>query len=111
MVFGKVIKKKRSAWCLRKRHLSVYQCRQKVIFSDEGQVVIGNNHRIYVGEKQTSPIYPSACALIVNARFQLCCRGCISYDGVGTLCLVDGNVTVQKYMYIDILDEQFCGLF
>ena len=56
-------------------------------------------------EEQTSPIYPSACALIVNARFQLCCRGCISYDGVGTLCLVDGNVTVQKYMNIDILDE------
>jgi hypothetical protein len=29
--------------------------------------------------------------------------GCITYDGVGTLCLVDGNITAQKYT--DILDE------
>lgn len=29
--------------------------------------------------------------------------GCITYDSVGTLCLVDGNITALKY--IDILDE------
>lgn len=29
--------------------------------------------------------------------------GCITYDGVGTLCLVDGNITALKC--IDTLDE------
>ena len=75
MVFGKVIKKKRSAWCLRKRHLSVYQYRQKVIFSDEGQVVIGNNHRIYVWRKANESYLPQCMCPHRKSQVSVMVRG------------------------------------
>jgi hypothetical protein len=54
------------------------------------------------GGKQMRRTYPNVCALL-KRRVAVIVWGCITYDGVGTLCLVDGNITAQKY--IDILDE------
>ena len=48
MVVSEVNRKKRLNWCLEKRRLSVDQYWKTVIFSDESQVVVGDDHRVYV---------------------------------------------------------------
>jgi IS1 family transposase len=47
MVIREVNRKKLLFWCLGKRQLTVEQY-WHIIFSDESQVVIGDNHRVYV---------------------------------------------------------------
>jgi len=46
-----VNRKKRLAWCLNKRRWTVNGQWDKVIFSDESQIVIGNDRRVYVWQK------------------------------------------------------------
>ena len=47
-----VNRKKRLSWCLEKHRWHVNGNRDKVIFSDESQIVIGNNNRIYIWQKR-----------------------------------------------------------
>ena len=47
-----VNRKKRLSWCLEMRRWLVNDNWDKVIFSDESQIVIGNNNRIYVWRKR-----------------------------------------------------------
>ena len=103
MVIREVNRKKRLSWCLGKRRLTVEQYWQNIIFSDESQVVIGDNHRVYVWRKANEAYLPQCMCPPRKRRVAVMVWGCITYDGVGTLCLVDGNITAQKY--IDILDE------
>jgi hypothetical protein len=81
----------------------VEQYWQNIIISDESQVVIGNNHRVYVWRRANEAYLPQCMYPSRKRRVAVMVWGCITYDGVGTLCLVDGNITAQKY--IDILDE------
>lgn len=39
-----------------------------------------------------------------DAQVQLMIWGCITFDGVGTVTVLDGNINAQKY--INIIDEQ-----
>ena len=72
----------------------------KVIFSDESQIVIGNNNRIYIwrkwGEGYRSDLVPSK----TNRKFQAMIWGCICLNGVGTLAKVTGNINSEKYKEI-----------
>ena len=47
-------------------------------------------------------VLESTLTLNPNVRASVMFWGCITYDGVGTLAVVDGNINSQKY--IDILD-------
>ena len=48
VVIWEVNRKKRLSWCLEKRRWLVNGNWDKAIFSDESQIVIGNNNRIYI---------------------------------------------------------------
>lgn len=43
-----VNKKKRLAWCRKKRKLTVDNYSKNVIFSDESKFVVGKNSRVYI---------------------------------------------------------------
>lgn len=73
MVVREVNRKKRLSWFLEKRRLTVDQQWNKVIFSDESQVVIGENHRVYVWRKANEAFLPqSMCPPpLVSVELQL----------------------------------------
>lgn len=48
MVVSQINRKKRVSWCLEKRKLAVNNYWNTVIFSDESQIVLGENYRVYV---------------------------------------------------------------
>ena len=52
VVVREVNRKKRLSWCLEKRRWLVNGNWDKVIFSDERQIVIGNNNRVYIWRKR-----------------------------------------------------------
>ena len=80
----------------------------KVIFSDESQIVIGNNNRIYIwrkwGEGYRLDLVPSKA----NRKFQVT-WGCICWNGVGTLAKVTGNINSEKYK--EILEQKFLASY
>ena len=103
MVITEVNRKRRLSWCLSKRKLTVNNFWNTVIFSDESQVVIGENHRIYVWRTPSEAYLPECMCPQRQRRVAVMVWGCITYSGVGTLCMVEGNINAQKY--IDIIDE------
>ena len=58
-----VNRKKRLSWCLEKRRWLVNGNWDKVSFSDESQIVIGNNKRIYIWRKQGEGCRPDLVPL------------------------------------------------
>ena len=74
-----------------------------MIFSDESQVVIGNNGRVYVKRKKDEGYRPDLIPSRANRKFSVMIWGCICWAGVGTLTKVCGNIKSDKY--ISILDE------
>ena len=50
-----VNRKKRVKWAREKLHWRIEGQWDRVIFSDESQVVVGNNNRIYILRKRTRP--------------------------------------------------------
>jgi hypothetical protein len=74
-----------------------------VICSDEYRVELGKDNRVLIwlrpGEKWTPPcLNPGR-----GVRVSLMIWGCITYEGVGTLTVVDGNINAQKY--IEVIDN------
>jgi hypothetical protein len=80
---------------------------KKVIFSDETNIEIGNNRKVYVWRKVDARLRPecNGCYQGRNSKtkFSIMFWGCISYYGVGTLTPVVGNLNSEKY--INILDD------
>jgi hypothetical protein len=80
---------------------------KKVIFSDETNIEIGNNMKVYVWRKVDERLRPvcNGCYQGRNykTKFSVMFWGCISYYGVGTLTPVVGNLNSEKY--INILDD------
>ena len=52
VVIREVNRKKRLSWCLEKRRWLVNGNWDKVIFSDESQIVVRNNNRLYIWRKR-----------------------------------------------------------
>ena len=100
VVIREVNRKKRLSWCLEKHRWLVNGNWDKVIFSDESQIVIRNNNRIYIwrkrGEGYRSDLVPSKA----NRKFQVMIWGYICWNGVGTLAKVTGNINSEKYKAI-----------
>jgi hypothetical protein len=55
MVVREVNKKERLSWCLERRRWTVNWHWNQVIFSDESQIVIGQNNRVYVWRSSNVP--------------------------------------------------------
>ena len=62
-----VNRKKRLSWCLEKRRWLVNGNWDKVSFSDESHIVIGNNKRIYIWQKWGEGYRPDLVPLKPNA--------------------------------------------
>jgi len=75
-----------------------------VIFSDETQVVISNENRLYIW-RTADETYRPACVGQHgrNVRLSAMFSGCVTYLGVGTLVPITGNMNSEKY--INTLDQ------
>jgi len=97
------IEKKRLAWCREKRWWTTQYQWSKVIFSDESQVCIGQDKRVYVWRKRGEGWRPDLVKGRTDRKFSVMVWGCICYNGVGTLTKVEGNINADKY--ISILED------
>ena len=75
----------------------------KVIFSDECKVIIGQDTRVRVWRKVGEEYLPDCICPPSKRKLTLMIWGCITYHGIGTICVVDGNINAEKY--ISVLDE------
>lgn len=104
MVVKEINRKKRLAWCLQKRRLTVDQFWKNIIFSDESQVVLGQNNRVYVWRSSHEAYNPECMFAECRPKVSVMIWGCITWYGPGTLCMVNGNINAVKY--ISILEDQ-----
>jgi hypothetical protein len=75
----------------------------KGIFSDESQVYIGQDKRVYVWKKRGEGWRPDFVKGRTDHKFSVNVWGCICYNCVGTLTKVESNVNANKY--ISILED------
>lgn len=94
---------KRVRWCASKRTWSIENDSKKVIFSDDSQIVIGNDCKVYIWRKSHVSCLPDCISPGTSKKISVMIWGCITYHGVGTLCRVNGNINSEKN--IDILDN------
>jgi len=87
----------------RKKKLTVNDHWKKVIFSDESQVVIGVNKRVYIWRRDDEKYRPHLICQRPNRKLSLMIWGCVCYEGIGILAAVQGNINSVKY--IDILEK------
>ena len=97
MVFREANRKKRIKWVKERRGRTVDDYRKKVIFSDESQIVLGTNNRVYVWRKNDEKYNLHRICSRSERKISLMIWGCICYDGVGTLTAVEGNINSAKY--------------
>jgi hypothetical protein len=95
-VIREVDRKKRLSWCREKRKLGVDNYCRIVIFLDESKIEVGQDARIYIWRKRGEGWRPD----LVEARrtkpcFSVMFWGCISWQGVGTLSAVEGNINAE----------------
>ena len=68
--------------------------------------MLGKNSKVHIWRRDDEKWAPKCLGEHAdtnpNVRASVMFWGCITYDGVGTLAVVDGNINSQKY--IDILD-------
>lgn len=93
-------KVKRVNWCRRQRNKTVDEYWKNVIFSDECKVMIDGEERVYIWRKAGEEWDPPCAAPPPGRRLNLMIWGCITYHGVGTLCVVNGNINAEKYIEI-----------
>jgi transposase len=107
IVISPVNREKRKRFCRSRLHWKVQEHWNKVIYSDETRIEIGNNQKWYVWRKSNERLRPECNWLYrgknYRAKFSVMFWGCITYYGVGTLTAVDGNMNSDKY--INILDN------
>lgn len=96
-------KKKRVSWCKERRQWTVEDEWKKWIFSDESQVVVASNNRVYIWRKDDELNSPHLACPVSERRVSVMIWGCMCFDGIGTLTPVEGNINSVKY--IEILDN------
>ncbi|CAG2252559.1 unnamed protein product [Mytilus edulis] len=98
-----VNKKKRVAYCRGNLHKTVNAHWSKVIFSDECKVIIGQDSRVSVWRKVGEEWLTDCICPPSQRKYSLMIWGCITYHGVLTITIVEGNINALKY--IDIIDN------
>ena len=91
-------RKNRVNWCRGKLAMSVQLYWKRVIFSDETQVVVGHDRRVHVWRKADEIWRPECVGLRGGPRVAVMFWGCITFDGVGTLTEIEGNMNTTKYL-------------
>ena len=91
---------KRVRWCMEKRNWTVRDNWKNVIFSDESQIVIGGDQRVHIWRKSDETWLPDCISPGVTRRFSVMIWGSITFNGVGTLCRVNGTINSDKYVQI-----------
>ena len=74
-----------------------------LIFSDECKVILGENNRVYVWRRPGEEYIPECLCPGRQPRVSLMIWACITWHGVGTLTVVNGNINAPKY--IEIIDS------
>lgn len=100
VVIKSVNRKKRLSWCREKRWWTVRNQWSKVIFSDESQICVGENNRVYVWKKAGEGWRPDLATRQNGRKFSVMVWGCLCFNGVATLCRVEGNINSEKYINI-----------
>lgn len=103
----KVNRSRRMGFCRQKLHWNVQNNWSRVIFSDETKIIIGEDKKIYVWRKSDERLMGECTGIrsdwerqgVISAMFW----GCITYNGVGTLTSVEGNM--NSNVYIDTLNN------
>lgn len=104
LVVKEVNRRKRLAWCREKRRWTVQNNWNKVIFSDESKIMIGHDQRVHIWRKRNEGWRPDLVQPRASQpRYEVMIWGCISWNGVGTITPVNGNINAEKYQ--DILEE------
>lgn len=107
LTISKVNRVKCVKWCRDYKNWSVDQNWKTVIFSDETQMVLGTDHKVYVWRKADEKWRPECFGLRSVRNGGVCLSvsfwGCICYSGIGVLTPVDGNLNTDKY--ITLLDN------
>ena len=103
MVVRNINKKKRVQWCKERKDWTVEEDWSKWIFSDESQIVISSDNRVYIWRRDDEVNKPHLVCPTHQRRLSVMIWGCLSFHGIGTLTHVDGNINSDKY--ISILDE------
>ena len=90
----------RLACCKLNRHKTMHDFWKKVIYSDECKLEFGMDNCVLTwqrpGKEWTAPcLNPGR-----GVRVSFMIWGCITYEGVGTLTVVDGNSNAQKYIEV-----------
>ena len=78
--------------------MSVQLYWKRVQFSDETQVVFGQDRRVYVWRKADEIWRPECFGLRGGLRVAVMFWGCITYDGVGTLTEIEGTMNTTQYL-------------
>ena len=93
-----VNRKNRLNWCRGNIYKTLDNYWKRVIVSDECQVDVGTNNRVFVWRKVGEDWHPCCLATPPTPKFSLMICGCITYNGVGTIIVVDGHMNDQKYI-------------
>jgi hypothetical protein len=91
------------AWARGKGYWTVERDWSRVIFSDECKIIVGENKRVFVWRKPGEECLPQCLSSGCKAKMSLMIWGCITFNGVGTLATVNGNINDAKY--IEILED------
>ena len=92
--------KKRISWARLREKWTVDSDWHKHIFSDECSVVVGHDSRIKVWRTLDERDKPWLYCRKSQRKISVMIWGCLTYQGIGTLALVKGHITGQKYISI-----------
>jgi hypothetical protein len=101
-----VNKKKRIAWCRGNLHWTVGNQRKKVILTDEMMIIIKPDGKLKVWRKSSEVWRPERLGYVAEApstNLKIMVWECLTYHGVGTLAMINGNMNSVKY--IETLDN------
>ena len=93
-------RKKRLSWCLEHRRWTVNAHWNQIIFSHESQIVIGQNHCVFVWRSSAEAYHPECMYPPCQRKVSIMIWGCITWFGVGTIWKVDRNINAIKYKNI-----------
>jgi hypothetical protein len=91
-------KKARCKWCKKRRNWTVDREWNKWVFSDESQIVIGKNKKVYIWRKDEEKYSAQLVCPPSRRQLSIMIWGCVCIKGIGTLTNVEGNINARKYM-------------
>jgi len=108
VIVREVNRNKRVVWCRGKRNWTVDSQWRKYIYSDESQIVVWSNNCIYVWRKGDEVNRPDLVCRHSQRKVSLMIWGYLSFNGIGTLTDVKGNINSK--IYTDVLENNLLSV-